>query len=259
VIRVLMLKPDLKFQQTKNRKENMEKYKLNKKDQEVIDFTQNKLLPIANQVTRFYSHWTKSDEEEHLQKAFLYECRQQEISLTREVAITQYYKDLAFTEKELDFFVFPNQKNITLPTGIFIETKADYQNDTGQTRLDGRYQLFRYLYSSSHNPDENLKNANYGIFLIWGQNYDHRQFQNLETFSIVENKVEAYIELWRAVDDLKTKFTKIYQSKSVEILIDTLSKDNLIKLCIEHDIEHKSSEAKPDLIKKLKDNGITSL
>ena len=164
-----------------------------------------------------------------------------------------------FTEKELDFFNFPKQEKTTLPTGIFIETKADYSDDTGQTKLDGRYQLFRYLYSSSHNPDENLKNANYGIFLIWGQNYDHRQFQNLETFSIVENKVEAYIELWRAVDDLKTKFSKIYQSKSVEIPIESLSKDELIKLCIENDIEHKSSESKPDLIKKLKDSEVTSL
>ena len=237
----------------------MEKYKLNKKDLEVIDFTQNKLLPIANQVTRFYSHWTKSDEEEHLQKAFLYESRQQGVLLTREVAITQYYKDLAFTEKELDFFVFPNQEKNSLPTGIFIETKANYQDNTGQTKLDGRYQLFRYLYSSSHNPDENLRDANYGVFLVWGQNYDHSQFKNLETFSIVENEVEAYIELWRAVDKKKTKFTKIYQSKSVEILIDTLNKDALIKLCIENKIDYKSTESKDILVEKLNDNGITSL
>lgn len=237
----------------------MADYKLTNDDKVVIDFVEKNILPIANEVTNFYSHWTKSDEEDHLQKAFLYESRQQNISLTREVAITQYYKDLAFTEKELDFFIFPKQEKTTLPTGIFIETKADYSDDTGQTKLDGRYQLFRYLYSSSHNPDENLKNANYGIFLIWGQNYDHRQFQNLETFSIVENKVEAYIELWRAVDDLKTKFSKIYQSKSVEIPIESLSKDELIKLCIENDIEHKSSESKPDLIKKLKDSDLTSL
>jgi len=33
----------------------------------------------------------------------------------------------------------------------------------------------------------------------------------------------------------------------------------LIKLCIENDIEHKSSESKPDLIKKLKNSDITSL
>jgi hypothetical protein len=237
----------------------MTEYKLTQEDKKVIEFTESNLLPIANEVTNFYSHWTKSDEEDHLQKAFLYECRQREIVLSREVAITQYYKDLAFTEKELDFFVFPEQNKLQLPTGIFIETKADYQDDTGQTRLDGRYQLFRYLYSSSHNPDQKLRNANYGIFLIWGQNYDHKQFQNLKTFSIIENKVEAYIELWRAVDNSKTKFSKIYQSKSVDILIESLSKDNLIKLCIENDIEHKASETKPDLIKKLKENGISIL
>ena len=234
-------------------------YKLTNDDKVVINFVEKKILPIANEVTNFYSHWTKSDEEDHLQKAFLYEARQQNISLTREVAITQYYKDLAFTEKELDFFIFPKQTKITLPTGIFIETKADHSSDTGQTNLDGRYQLFRYLYSSSHNPDENLKNANYGIFLMWGQNYDHKQFQNLETFSIVENKVETYIELWRAVDDLKTKFTKIYQSKSIEIMIDSLSRDNLIKICKENNIECKSNDTKDILIQKLKDNGITSL
>ena len=237
----------------------MADYKLTNDDKTVIEFVDKNILPIANEVTNFYSHWTKSDEEEHLQKAFLYESRQQGVSLTREVAITQYYKDLAFTEKEVDFFIFPQQKKNTLPTGIFIETKADYSDDTGQTKLDGRYQLFRYLYSSSHNPDENLKNANYGIFLMWGQNYDHNQFQNLETLSIIENKVEAYIELWRAVDDLKTKFTKIYQSKSVDISIESLSKDELIKLCIDNEIEYKSSETKPDLIKKLNSNNLYSL
>ncbi len=237
----------------------MADYKLTNDDKTVIEFVDKNILPIANEVTNFYSHWTKSDEEEHLQKAFLYESRQQGVSLTREVAITQYYKDLAFTEKEVDFFIFPQQKKNTLPTGIFIETKADYSDDTGQTKLDGRYQLFRYLYSSSHNPDENLKNANYGIFLIWGQNYDHRQFQNLETLSIIENKVEAYIELWRAVDDLKTKFTKIYQSKSVDLPIKSLSKDELIKLCIDNEIEYKSSETKPDLIKKLNSNNLYSI
>ena len=71
--------------------------------------------------------------------------------------------------------------------------------------------------------------------------------------------MEAYIELWRAVDKKKTKFTKIYQSKSVEILIDTLNKDALIKLCIENNIDHKSTESKDVLVKKLQDNGITSL
>ena len=237
----------------------MDVYKITKDDQLIIDFTEKFLLPIANEVTNFYSHWTKSDEEGDLQKAFLYEARQQKIKITREVAITQYYKDLAFTEKELDFFVFPDQAKIKLPTGIFIETKANYQDDTGQTNLEGRYQLFRYLYSSSHNPDENLKNSNYGIFLLWGQNYDHKQFQNLDTFSIVENKVDAYIELWRAVDDKKTKFSKIYQSKSVEILIDTLNKDNLIQLCLENGIEHKATETKPELISKLKENNIFSI
>ena len=56
------------------------------------------------------------------------------------------------------------------------------------------------MYSSSHNPDENLKNAEYAIFMNWGSDYDEGQFVNLEPLSIVENKVEAYIELWKAVD-----------------------------------------------------------
>ena len=84
----------------------MADYELTNDDKTVIKFVDKNILPIANEVTNFYSHWTKSDEEDHLQKAFLYESRQQGVLLTREVAITQYYKDLAFTEKELDFFIF---------------------------------------------------------------------------------------------------------------------------------------------------------
>ena len=81
----------------------------------------------------------------------------------------------------------------------------------------------------------------------------------METFSIIENRVDAYIELWRSVDDKKTKFTKIYQSKSVEIGIDSLSKDELLRLCLENGISHKSTETKGDLIKKLTENDIKSL
>ena len=78
----------------------MTKYKLKAQDEKIIEFISKKILPIANEVTNFYSHWTTSDEEGDLQKAFLYECRQEGISLTREVAITQYYKDLAFRDLE---------------------------------------------------------------------------------------------------------------------------------------------------------------
>mgnify|MGYP001205684568 FL=1 len=234
----------------------MNKYKLNKIDQEVIDFTQNKLLPIANQVTRFYSHWTKSQEEKDLQKAFLYECRQHNIKLTREVAITQYYKDLAFTEKELDFFIFPEQNKFKLPTGIFIETKANFKDNTGQSELDGRYQLFRYMYSSSHNPDENLKNAEYAIFMNWGSDYDEGQFVNLEPLSIVENKVEAYIELWKAVDKEKTKFAKLYQSKIEPLKINKLKVATLKELCETEGLSFKSDAKKEELIKILNEAGI---
>ena len=45
-----------------------------------------------------------------------------------------------------------------------------------------------------------------------GQNYDDKQFKNLETFSIVENKVGSYLELWKAVDSEKTRLAKIFQT-----------------------------------------------
>jgi hypothetical protein len=234
----------------------MEKYKINKEDQEVIDFTQNKILPIANQVTKFYSHWTKSQEEKDLQIAFLYECRQHNIKLTREVAITQYYKDLAFTEKELDFFIFPKQIDFLLPSGIFIETKANFKDNTGQQELDGRYQLFRYMYSSLHNPDENLKNAEYAIFMNWGSDYDEGQFVNLEPLSIVENKVEAYIELWKSVDKEKTKFAKLYQSKVEPLKINKLNVAALKELCDTEGLAFKSDAKKDELIKILNEAGI---
>ena len=97
---------------------------MTKEDEVIIDFTRDTLLPIADEVTNFFSHWTNSNEEDALQKAFLYECRQKNIKITREVAITQYYKDLAFPEKKLDFFIFPEQQNQLLPSGIFIETNV---------------------------------------------------------------------------------------------------------------------------------------
>ena len=237
----------------------MTNYKLTKQDSYVIEFIKDSILPIANEVTNFYSHWTKADEEEHLQKAFLYECRQNNIKITREVAITQYYKDLAFTEKKLDFFIFPEQENMQLPTGVFIETKANYQDDTGQSKLDGRYQLFRYLYSSSHNPDENLSNAEYGLFLIWGQNYNHDQFKNLDTFSIIENKVDAYIELWKSTNKDRTKFAKIYQSKVVPISLKKLKKDDLLNLCKENGIKTSSNDNIEILISKLNEENIYEL
>jgi len=67
----------------------MNDYKPNKEDELIISFTKEKLLPIANEVTNFFSHWTNSNEEDALQRAFLYECRKNYIKITREVAITQ--------------------------------------------------------------------------------------------------------------------------------------------------------------------------
>lgn len=236
----------------------MDDYKLTKEDEIVISYTKEKILPIANEVTNFFSHWTSSDEEKELQRAFLYECRQNDIKITREVAITQYYKDLAFEEKKLDFFIFPDQKNQHLPSGIFIETKADHKTDNGiTTNLNGRYQLFQYLYSGTHNPDDNLNNADYGIFLEWGQALDTAQFRNIDLYSTVDNSVGAYIELWKAANKEKTKFTKIYQSKFSTIPIENLTIDQLKEKCIEHSLEFKGLKNKSDFVELLKQNGIT--
>ena len=235
----------------------MKMYQPTQEDELVINFVKNKLLPIANSITNFYSHWIYSDEEDHLQKAFLYECKQQNIKLTREINITQYYKDLAFTEKKCDFLIYPNQIETDLPTGILIETKHNHKKDDGTSNLDGRYQLFRYIYSSSHNPDEYLKNVNYGIFLEWGQNYDDKQFRNLETFSIVENKVGSYLELWKAVDPEKTKLAKIFQTDVEKPMknLNNLKKEELQKICEEMSIEYNTNDTNPKLIEKINEAG----
>jgi len=236
----------------------MNDYKPNKEDELIISFTKEKLLPIANEVTNFFSHWTNSNEEDALQRAFLYECRKNDIKITREVAITQYYKDLAFPEKKLDFFIFPDQKNQLLSSGIFIETKADHKTDTGiTTNLDGRYQLFQYLYSGTHNPDDNLNNADYGIFLEWGQAHDTGQFRNIDLYSIVENSVGAYIELWKAVNKEKTKFAKIYQSKLSTIPIENLTVEELKNKCKENSLVITGLKNKSDFVQLLQHNGIT--
>ena len=236
----------------------MSNYKVTKEDEVIIDFTRDTLLPIADEVTNFFSHWTNSNEEDALQKAFLYECRQNNIKITREVAITQYYKDLAFPEKKLDFFIFPDQQNQLLPSGIFIETKADHKTDTGiTTNLDGRYQLFQYLYSSSHNPDENLNNSDYGIFLEWGQDHNTKQFRNLDLYSIVDNTVGAYIELWKTANKEKTKFVKIYQSKNSTIPIETLTVEALKNKCKENSLDTTGLQNKAQFVELLKENGIT--
>ena len=112
------------------------------------------------------------------------------------------------------------------------------------------------MYSSSNNPDEILKNAEYAIFMNWGSDYDEGQFVNLEPLSIVENKVEAYIELWKAVDQEKTKFAKLYQSKVEPLRINKLNVAGLKELCETEGLSFKSDAKKDDLIKILNEAGI---
>ena len=70
----------------------MSNYKVTKEDEVIIDFTRDTLLPIADEVTNFFSHWTNSNEEDALQKAFLYECRQNNIKLQERLLLHNIIK-----------------------------------------------------------------------------------------------------------------------------------------------------------------------
>ena len=83
------------------------------------------------------------------------------------------------------------------------------------------------------------------------------QFRNLDLYSIVDNTVGAYIELWKTANKEKTKFAKIYQSKKSTIPIETLTVEALKNKCNENSIDTTGLKNKAEFIELLKENGIT--
>ena len=76
---------------------------------------------------------------------------------------------------------------------------------------------------------------------------------------ILENKVDAYIELWKSTNKDRTKFAKIYQSKVVPISLKKLKKDDLLNLCKENGIKTSSNDNIDILISKLNEKNIYEL
>ena len=142
----------------------------------------DKICKLSEEVANEISPFIYSDEESWYQTALSYEMSNASIAFTKEMNITQYYKNIPFEEKKVDFFIHSDKKNYS---GIFLETKANKDKNELSMSTDVergyRRQLFRYIYSSKNSSDELIKNSNYGILLFFGGS-------KIEDNDLLENK-----------------------------------------------------------------------
>lgn len=176
----------------------------------------DKICKLAEEVAEEISPFIYSDEESWYQTALSYEMSNANIAFTKELNITQYYKNIPFEEKKVDFFIHPTKKNYS---GIFLETKANKDKNELSMSTDAergyRRQLFRYIYSSKNSSDELIKNSNYGILLFFGGS----KVEDSETFQeskIQKDKSGITLELWRSANNKRSEF-ELLKSMSKEI------------------------------------------
>ena len=176
----------------------------------------DKICKLAEEVAEEISPFIYSDEESWYQTALSYEMSNATIAFTKELNITQYYKNIPFEEKKVDFFIHTNKKNYS---GIFLETKANKDKNELSMSTDAergyRRQLFRYIYSSKNSSDELIKNSNYGILLFFGGSKieDTDSFQESK---IQKDRSGITLELWRSANSKRSEF-ELLKSFSKEI------------------------------------------
>ena len=65
----------------------------------------DKICKLSEEVANEISPFIYSDEESWYQTALSYEMSNASIAFTKEMNITQYYKNILFEEKKVDFFI----------------------------------------------------------------------------------------------------------------------------------------------------------
>tara|TARA_B100002019_G_C21243479_1_gene586896 strand:+ start:927 stop:1517 length:591 start_codon:yes stop_codon:yes gene_type:complete len=176
----------------------------------------DKICKLSEEVANEISPFIYSDEESWYQTALSYEMSNASIAFTKEMNITQYYKNIPFEEKKVDFFIHSDKKNYS---GIFLETKANKDKNELSMSTDVergyRRQLFRYIYSSKNSSDELIKNSNYGILLFFGGSKieDNDLFHDSK---IQKDRSGITLELWRSANSKRSEF-ELLKSFSKEI------------------------------------------
>ena len=82
----------------------------------------DKVCTISQEVANEISPFIYSGEEAWYQTALAYEFEKNGLKATKELHITQYYKEIPFTELKVDFFL--HKEKLDIPQGLLVETKV---------------------------------------------------------------------------------------------------------------------------------------
>ena len=181
----------------------------------------DKVCTISQEVANEISPFIYSGEEAWYQTALAYEFEKNELKATKELHITQYYKEIPFTELKVDFFL--HKEKLDIPQGLLVETKvaqtteADvdkWVNGIPQNTLGAaayRKQLFRYIYSVQFHKSSEYNKADTGVLIYFSS--APTPTKEIEEGSVVGN-FEIGLELWQASNKKRTNFKLLDSYKS---------------------------------------------
>ncbi len=173
----------------------------------------NKVCSISQEVADEISPFLYDDHEAWYQTALAYEFESNNLKATKELHITQYYKEIPFTELKVDFFL--HKDDLDIPGGILIETKVALKKPGGlkdwktgvpsgdEETATYRKQLFRYIYSVQYHKSIEYNEANTGILIYF--NSAKTEKEEVKKGSVV-GKFKIGVELWQASNKKRTNF-----------------------------------------------------
>ena len=173
----------------------------------------NKVCTISQEVANEISPFIYSGEEDWYQTALAYEFENNKLKATKELNITQYYKEIPFTELKVDFFL--HKEKLDIPQGLLVETKvaqtsqsdvSSWEKGIPQNTLGAaayRKQLFRYIYSIQYHKSSEYNKADTGVLIYFSS--APTLSEEIEEGSVVGN-FEIGLELWQASNKKRTNF-----------------------------------------------------
>jgi len=173
----------------------------------------NKVCTISQEVANEISPFLYSDKEDWYQTALAYEFENNKLKATKELNITQYYKEIPFTELKVDFFL--HKEKLDVPQGLLVETKVAQTTEAdidkwvnGIPKNTGgvavyRKQLFRYIYSIQYHKSSEYNKADTGVLIYFSS--APTPAKEIEEGSVVGN-FEIGLELWQASNKKRTNF-----------------------------------------------------